>query len=186
MPLLNAEHKRYHDKNHHKQETNDATGLSAGLIVTAGGAGVSPQRPRQPALPPVAHAKDALLAIIVPILASRIAQDGGEKPEEGSGPGSDGDAERGKGRQGVHHHKHGRAILGGCGARIDEVQLQVERRGEEGGDLGGESAPRREEADGLQEEGDQQGEEGPEGDEEGEEGAGAGEEELRLLALISQ
>jgi hypothetical protein len=49
------------------------------------------QTTRQPALPVVAHAENALLAIVMAVVTARIAENGREEPEAGSGPGSEGD-----------------------------------------------------------------------------------------------
>ena len=138
----------------------------------------SPQSPRQPSIPPVPHAQNALFAVVVTVLASRVTQNGGEEPEKSGGPGGDGDADGNEGREQVHDDQHGRAVLGGCGEGVYEVQLQVQRRCEEGGELRGSRRARGEEAEGLEEERDEEGDHGPEHDQKGEEGAGQREIEL--------
>jgi hypothetical protein len=114
----------------------------------------------------------------VTVLTGRITQYRREEPEAGSCPCSNGNADRNKGREEVDDDQHGGAVLGGRGVRVDEVELEIQRRGEEGGELRGVCRSRGEEAKWLEEGGDEECDEGPESDEEGEQCAGPGEEEL--------
>lgn len=63
------------------------------------------------------------------------------------------------------------------------MELEVQRRGEEGDELRTERRPGGAEAERLEKQDDEEGEDGPEGDEEGEEGAGTREEEQQLKRL---
>ena len=67
------------------------------------------QAAREPALPVVAHAENALFAIVVAVVAARVAEDGREEPEAGSSPRGDGDAKGDNGREEVDDDEHGGA-----------------------------------------------------------------------------
>lgn len=92
----------------------------------------SPQRPRQPSFPPVPHAEHGGAAVVVPVLAGRIAEDGGEEPEAAGGPRRHGHAYGGDGREDVDEEEQRRAVNCRRVRGVDEVELQAERWREEG------------------------------------------------------
>ena len=79
--------------------------------------------------------------------------------------------------------QHGYAVALGRIEGVDEVKLQVERRGKEGRQLGGERGPSAAEAQGVKRKRDEDRKEGPEGDCDGEQCAGSREIELQRISL---
>jgi hypothetical protein len=68
---------------------------------------------RKPPIPPVTHTEDTVFPVVVAVLPSRVAQDGGEEPEESRGPCRDGDADGHEGRKEVDDDQHSGDGVGG-------------------------------------------------------------------------
>ena len=111
----------------------------------------SPQRPRQPSFPPVPHAEHGGAAVVVPVLAGGIAEDGGEEPETTGGPRRHGHAHGSNGREDVDEEEQRRAV--GCWRvrGVDKAELQVEGGREEGDQLVAEGRPFAAEEEGPEE-----------------------------------
>lgn len=111
----------------------------------------SSQAPREPPLPVVAHAQNAVFAVVVTaaVVTAWIAEDGREKPESCGCPGGNRDTKGDDGREEVDDDQHGCAVALRRIERVDEVQLQVEGRCKEGGELGGERGTVAAEAQGI-------------------------------------
>jgi hypothetical protein len=71
----------------------------------------------------------------VAVVTAWVTEDGREEPEQGGREGSYRDAECDEWREEVDYYKHGRAVVLRRVVRVHQVQLQVERWGEECGEL---------------------------------------------------
>lgn len=143
------------------------------------------QAPRQPSLPVVPHSQNAVLAVIVTaaIVTPRVAKDGRKEPESCGSPRGDRNAECDDRRKQVDDDQHGHAVALRRIEGVDEVKLQVERRGKERRQLGGERGPSAAEAQGVKRKRDNNRKGGPKSDCDGEQRAGSRKIKLQKISL---
>jgi hypothetical protein len=97
----------------------------------------------------------------VSVLASRIAEDGGEEPKGGRDPARYGNAYRYTWSKYVYKNQHGGPVLGGSSFGANDAELLIQRRDEEDAELFVKGGAVAAETQGLQDDADEEGDRSP-------------------------